>query len=259
MESLQDVRRHARPEHESRIDSMSRDLEDLRLDVQNLPANPHATFPVAFKEADVRRFRSRLATIIEAEDSFFADKIAASLNYDSRPVRHDSVPQAHKETFQWAFDSRLSEWFPLGSGTFWISGKPGSGKSTFMKFISRHPQTKELLDRLGRLGRQARSCGPFLLDRGHADPEVVAGAAPVPALRRIAQASLRRPAHQSQSLGGRQVRAVADGRGTVVDYRAFGSAPSAGINWQYAPQDVLLHRRARRVRQRPCRALQGSS
>jgi hypothetical protein len=81
----------------------------------------------------------------EAEDKLLAEKITASLNYDSRPVRLDSVPQAHRNTFQWAFDSRLSDWFRSGGGTFWVSGKPGSGKSTFMKFIARHSQTQKLL------------------------------------------------------------------------------------------------------------------
>ncbi|KAH8645926.1 hypothetical protein BGZ61DRAFT_542667 [Ilyonectria robusta] len=74
----------------------------------------------------------------------FGDRIVASLNYDSWPIHHDSVPQAYKDTFQWAFDSRLSDWFRSESGTFWVSGKPGSGKSTFMKFIARHPRTKDL-------------------------------------------------------------------------------------------------------------------
>jgi hypothetical protein len=145
MESLQDVRRHARPEHESRIDSMSRDLESLRLEMQKRSVDTDAKSPGVFTEADVRIFKVRLAIVTEAEDNLFADKITASLNYVSRPVRLDSVPQAHRDTFQWAFDSRLSEWFRSGSGTFWVSGKPGSGKSTFMKYISRHSQTKELL------------------------------------------------------------------------------------------------------------------
>jgi hypothetical protein len=96
-------------------------------------------------EADVKLFRVRLANLTESEDALLADTIVSSLNYTSRPVRLDSIPQAHKDTFQWAFDSRLSDWFLSGSGTFWISGKPGSGKSTFMKFISKHPQTRELL------------------------------------------------------------------------------------------------------------------
>jgi hypothetical protein len=96
-------------------------------------------------EADVKLFRVRLANLTKSEDALLADTIVSSLNYNSRPVRLDSIPQAHKDTFQWAFDSRLSDWFLSGSGTFWISGKPGSGKSTFMKFIAKHPRTRELL------------------------------------------------------------------------------------------------------------------
>ncbi|KAJ4856480.1 AAA ATPase domain-containing protein [Trichoderma breve] len=124
IESLENVKQQFRPEQESRVNSISQDVENLRLEVQR---------------------RDRLTTLIKAEDNMFADKIVASLNYSSRPVRHDSVPQAHKNTFQWAFDSRLSKWFSSGSGIFWVSGKPGSGKSTFMKFIAKHSQTKDLL------------------------------------------------------------------------------------------------------------------
>ena len=139
LESLESQRRYARPEHETRIDAVSRDLEDLRLEAQKRSVNPDASHLAAFREADVKLFRVRLASLTESEDALLADKIVSSLNYNSRPVRLDSVPQAHKDTFQWAFDSRLSDWFLSWSGTFWISGKPGSGKSTFMKFIAKHP------------------------------------------------------------------------------------------------------------------------
>ncbi|KAH8879820.1 hypothetical protein GQ53DRAFT_849393 [Thozetella sp. PMI_491] len=145
VDSLRSGVRYNKPEHESRIDSMSHDLDELKRGIQEQPVNARATAPAVFTEAQVRLLRVRLASLTEAEDDMFSDKIVASLNYDSRPVRHDSVPQAHKDTFQWAFDSRLSEWLRSGGGAFWISGKPGSGKSTFMKFISRHPQAKELL------------------------------------------------------------------------------------------------------------------
>lgn len=109
--------------------------------MQELLANPNAST----SSTDVKELKTRLASLTDSESSLLADKIVSSLNYDSRPVRLDSVPQAHKDTFQWAFDSQLSEWFRSGSGTFWISGKPGSGKPTFMKFISKHPRTKEQL------------------------------------------------------------------------------------------------------------------
>ena len=137
MESLKDGRRYARPEQESRIDSMSQLLEDLKRDIQidKIDSN---TKPSVFTETEVELFKTQLASLAEAESNIIADKIVASLNYDSRPVRHGSVPQAHKDTFQRAFDSRLSHWLRSGSGIFWISGKPGSGKSTFMKFIASH-------------------------------------------------------------------------------------------------------------------------
>ncbi|GAW17703.1 hypothetical protein ANO14919_071680 [Xylariales sp. No.14919] len=147
IQSLEDVKRYSRPEQESRIDSISRDIENLRLEVDRRLGKSDTEDSVAFTETDIRIFNDRLASLTEAEDNMFADRIVASLNYASRPVRHDSVPQAHKNTFQWAFDSRLANWFSSGSGTFWVSGKPGSGKSTFMKFIARHSNTRDLLTR----------------------------------------------------------------------------------------------------------------
>jgi hypothetical protein len=145
VESLESEGRYARPEQESRVDALSRDLEDLRLEAQKRSVNPDARYLAPLMEADVKLFRVRLANLTKSEDALLADTIVSSLNYTSRPVRLDSIPQAHKDTFQWAFDSRLSDWFLSGSGTFWISGKPGSGKSTFMKFIAKHPRTRELL------------------------------------------------------------------------------------------------------------------
>ncbi|KAJ5002792.1 hypothetical protein K4K48_012903 [Colletotrichum sp. SAR 10_66] len=139
---LESQNRYARPEHESQVDLMSRDLEHLRIQAQKHLSNPDATYT----QADIEQLRVLLVRLAEAEDALLADTIVSSLNYTSRPIRLDSIPQAHQDTFQWAFDSRLANWFLSGSGTFWISGKPGSGKSTFMKFISKHHRTKELLE-----------------------------------------------------------------------------------------------------------------
>jgi hypothetical protein len=93
--------------------------------------------------------------------------IISSLGFESRTVRHSAISPAHKETFQWVFRTRtdptqeqattsntvfkgnkqpkLLEWLKHGSGAFWVSGKPGSGKSTFMKFIADHPATRSAL------------------------------------------------------------------------------------------------------------------
>ncbi|KAK3899010.1 hypothetical protein C8A05DRAFT_46814 [Staphylotrichum tortipilum] len=91
--------------------------------------------------------------------------IVRSLGFESRTVRHGSIPLAHKETFEWAVRTRpdlnprtamsntdprgdkpkLLEWSKHGDNAFWVSGKPGSGKSTFMKFIADHPATRSAL------------------------------------------------------------------------------------------------------------------
>ncbi|KAF3809711.1 hypothetical protein GCG54_00005252 [Colletotrichum gloeosporioides] len=139
---LDSQNRYARPEHESQVDVMSRDLQHLRIQAQKHLSNQSPTYT----KNDIEQLRVLLVRLAESEDALLAETIVSSLNYTSRPIRLDSIPQAHQDTFQWAFDSRLANWFLSGSGTFWISGKPGSGKSTFMKFISKHARTKELLE-----------------------------------------------------------------------------------------------------------------
>lgn len=87
--------------------------------------------------------------------------LVRSLGFKARTVRHDAIPVAHQQTFQWVFQvdgcdggvagsgkaglADLAHWLEIGDGVFWVSGKPGSGKSTFMKFIADHPQTNRVL------------------------------------------------------------------------------------------------------------------
>ncbi|OIW28222.1 hypothetical protein CONLIGDRAFT_597592 [Coniochaeta ligniaria NRRL 30616] len=83
-------------------------------------------------------------------------QIMASLDYNDRPLRHEKIPDAHRTTFQWSLDEKapvsvkqqsgsFREWLRQKHGLFWVSGKPGSGKSTFMKFIADHEETAALL------------------------------------------------------------------------------------------------------------------
>jgi hypothetical protein len=41
----------------------------------------------------------------------------------------------------------FTEWLKGGDGIFHVSGKPGAGKSTLMRFIFRNPRTKDFLAR----------------------------------------------------------------------------------------------------------------
>jgi hypothetical protein len=78
--------------------------------------------------------------------------ILSSLDYKRRPARHEAIPIAHQKTFEWVFQepsdgslTPFTQGLKQNQGVFWISGKPGSGKSTLMKFICDHARTSELL------------------------------------------------------------------------------------------------------------------
>jgi ABC-type siderophore export system fused ATPase/permease subunit len=73
------------------------------------------------------------------------------------PDRIESIPEAHASTFEWIFnappqsaDTPSWDSFPAwltqrDSSIYWITGKPGSGKSTLMKYLHGHPQLANLL------------------------------------------------------------------------------------------------------------------
>lgn len=91
-----------------------------------------------------------LAAQLYGREQLFLD----SVTYEQRPARHESIPKAHQGTLSWIFDEGLEhgaktghilEWLCNGDSIFWVSGRPGSGKSTFMKFVADHHQTRAAL------------------------------------------------------------------------------------------------------------------
>ncbi|KAG4428637.1 hypothetical protein IFR05_015881 [Cadophora sp. M221] len=65
-------------------------------------------------------------------------------------ARWTAVESAYSTTFKWVFHDNakfpsLGEWLRSGSDIFWVTGKPGSGKSTLMKYVSGEKRTEELL------------------------------------------------------------------------------------------------------------------
>ncbi|KAI0862280.1 hypothetical protein F4860DRAFT_123119 [Xylaria cubensis] len=93
---------------------------------------------------------------MNANDIQKQQAILDTLSFDSRAVRHQAIPDAHPGTFQWAFDAddleeekedktKFTHWLRHGEGIFWVTGRPGSGKSTFMKHIADNPHTRTAL------------------------------------------------------------------------------------------------------------------
>ncbi|KAK2770722.1 high-affinity nicotinic acid transporter [Colletotrichum kahawae] len=83
--------------------------------------------------------------------------ILDTLYFDQLEDREWAIPEAHKNTFGWVFEggstssvanetsATFIEWLQHGEDVFWVTGKAGSGKSTLMKFLTRHNETKRLL------------------------------------------------------------------------------------------------------------------
>lgn len=89
---------------------------------------------------------------IDARECQQTMKILNSLDYEERPKRHSSIPEAHPTTFSWGLQQdepgsagSFRRWLSGDSKLFWVSGKPGSGKSTFMKFVADNEKTQECL------------------------------------------------------------------------------------------------------------------
>ena len=60
--------------------------------------------------------------------------------------RLDKIFEKHRKRFQWIWSDRedgpcFAKWLRSGDPIYWITGLPGSGKSTLMKYIYEDPQS----------------------------------------------------------------------------------------------------------------------
>ena len=77
------------------------------------------------------------------------------LRFRQMEDRLEEVAPAHRKTFEWIFrdDGETTPWSNFVQwlradrppGPYWVRGKAGSGKSTLMKYIGSHPQTRTAL------------------------------------------------------------------------------------------------------------------
>ncbi|KAI1371116.1 hypothetical protein F4677DRAFT_450684 [Hypoxylon crocopeplum] len=96
------------------------------------------------------------------------EDLIKSLEFPDQDYRIDTINKEFEHTFEWIFDTKktsLPMWLKHGSGFFWIHGKPGSGKSTLMKFIFQNQRIWELLHKFPSNALQI-SASFFFHDRG---------------------------------------------------------------------------------------------
>jgi ABC-type lipoprotein export system ATPase subunit len=91
-----------------------------------------------------------------------------SLDFAEGSHRYEGITQAHQTTFDWIFENSelgLVSWLRKGTGVYWIQGKPGSGKSTLMKFLHDDRRTSDILSQW-RQGLDHTSAWFFFNERG---------------------------------------------------------------------------------------------
>lgn len=84
-------------------------------------------------------------------------RMLESLKFADMKDRYEVISEAHKRTFDWVFHEsndfgeseegwdNFANWVGSNKPLYWLTGKPGSGKSTLMKYLSDDPRLKSYL------------------------------------------------------------------------------------------------------------------
>ena len=153
---------------------MSEDTESWKLDL--LAALKEHNWNPRSKE-DIANFSEQLQSSVEIDvEARFCRSILARLYFSDLPDRIQHIPEAHQKTFQWLFDHRsmgndepqcgsFVDWLESTDGLYWITGKPGSGKSTLMKFLFHDTRSSISLDKWSN-GQKVINAGFFFWNSG---------------------------------------------------------------------------------------------
>jgi polynucleotide 5'-kinase involved in rRNA processing len=75
--------------------------------------------------------------------------LLTSLWHEDAKLRSQEIDRTRGKTFEWIWTNSalgFESWLEGKNTLFWISGKPGSGKSTFMKYIYNDFRTQRVLN-----------------------------------------------------------------------------------------------------------------
>ena len=117
-------------------------MEELHRETQTLNIGEHEKTRAEI--ASALKMRSSVpSNATNALDEHYKT-LHQSLAYPTMHYRQDDIAEAHNTTYEWIFrdppTGRSSwpdfvGWLREGTGIYWVSGKPGSGKSTLMKYM----------------------------------------------------------------------------------------------------------------------------
>ncbi|KAI9685622.1 MAG: hypothetical protein M1822_004480 [Bathelium mastoideum] len=172
------------------VDADSAKIGDGKEEVGSIPADHSNMTKFATNEdAGFKRVCAQLRRWTEDISEFLNDQdyqaIVQSLDDSDARRRVRDVQPEHTSTFKWLFEPEatpFSSWLQESTVTsreaksfFWVHGKPGSGKSTLMKFALRHSYTRALLADSQPRKRPGVILAYFFHDRGVGSQKSLAG------------------------------------------------------------------------------------
>ncbi|KAF2791935.1 hypothetical protein K505DRAFT_247779, partial [Melanomma pulvis-pyrius CBS 109.77] len=132
------------------------------------------------KEQDLHLFAAQLEGGAEIErKGLYQRRIHHSLRFAEIEERHETIADAYQKTFEWIFrgNSRpvedendpssessvvqwddFSGWLCGEESLYWVTGKPGSGKSTLMKYLYHDSRTGDLAQGWGGSHKVIKAC-----------------------------------------------------------------------------------------------------
>lgn len=114
---------------------MTTQIKDLDAKLRKIQQNT----AFAFSEADRAKLEEMYNIVrVEVQLLYQGHAIIQSLQYGCMEARYDAIKDAHARTFDWIFTetesqdalqeptSGFAQWLQAGSGTYWVTGKPGN-------------------------------------------------------------------------------------------------------------------------------------
>ena len=134
-------------------DAILEELNTLKKDIHNLDISAERRHAQLLRKLDKRPIAAwGGSSDAKLEKQKRIEKLCELLWFNGIPRRHHAIKPAHKETFEWVFtgqkttaqsNTTLLEWMKDGNGgLYWVSGRAGTGKSCFFRFLDDDARTK---------------------------------------------------------------------------------------------------------------------
>ena len=146
--------RHCEEGLQDKLQALSKSLEGLNLKTSQSLLNHW----VSDNYKHIDGIVTQLSVAVEEDQrNRISQMYLDSLYFPQIEERKSQIPEAHARTLRWVFDTPpedpskwpdFATWF-IGSdteGLYWITGKPGSGKSTLVRYLYDEKRTKKLLE-----------------------------------------------------------------------------------------------------------------